>query len=186
MKNVYMTKTAYSMICGLCIALSAAVQTVFSSFGADCALYLSVLICTVCCPLRYGICCALICPVISMMCAGSPAVVLLPAGAAKCLIFVLITRFLLGKFSTGRIFSDLYISLVPAVCVAQITGAVISSAIFCGDVNSAVMFAATEIIAAIPETVILLAILPATVEMLRTLDITDERLFSGKNKIKTD
>jgi len=182
MKNAYVTKTAYSMICALCIAFSAAVQTAFSSFGANCAVYFSVLICAVCCPLSYGILCAVICPIFSMMCAASPSAVLIPGGIAKCLVFVLLSRFILRNFSSGKIFGDMYVSLVPSVCIGQIADAVVCSAIFCGDINSAIMFAVARLAAAIPEIVILLAIIPGTVAMLRASGFADAKLFTEYSK----
>lgn len=177
MKNADLKKTEYSMICALCIAISAAVQTAFSSFGSNCAVYFSVLLCAVCCPLKYGILCAIICPLFAMMTAGEPTVVLLPAGIVKCLSFVLLSRLLLSKFNTGKIFKDLYICLVPSVCIGQCISGLICGTVFCGDADSLILFVVEELIAAIPEIIFLLAIVPGTVSLLNILGISDNRLF---------
>lgn len=166
------------MLCALCAALSAAVQFVFSGFKPYCTIYFSIFICTVCCPMKYGIFCAVLCPLISMMTAGNPAAVLLPAGIAKCLVFSFLSRLMFVRFRTGKLFNDMYICLVPAVCAGQITGAVINSAIFCGDANSAVMFAVEQMIAAIPESLVLLAIAPGTVSLLNSLGIVEKHIKS--------
>ena len=171
-----MTKTEYSMICALCIALSAAVQIFFASFGANCAVYFSVLICAVCCPLKYGVLCAVMCPLTAMMTLGSPAAALLPAGVSKCLLFVLFSRLMLGKFSTGNTFNDVFICLLPSVCLGQVTGAMVNAAIFCEYSTSYVAFVVAELIAAIPQIIILLAVLPGVISLLRTMGIVEARV----------
>lgn len=171
------------MLCALCIALSAAVQLVFSGFGADGAVYFSVFICAVCCPVKYGVFCSVLCPMISMMAAGSPAAVLVPAGIAKCLVFLLISRFLLERVRTGKPLTDLYICLIPSVCVGQIVGALISSAIFCRDSRAAILFVFENLLAAIPEMFFLLAAAPGTVLLLKSLGIVEEKpLTDRKNE----
>ena len=175
MKNAALTKTAYSMLCALCVALSAAVQLVFPGFGTGRALAFSVFLCAVCCPLRYGVFCALLCPVVAMMTAASPSAALLPGNMAECLVFVLLLRLLFGWVHTGRLLTDLYISLVPAVSLGKIVGAVISAAIFCGDGNSMLLFVLHSLIAAVPEITVLLALTPGAVKLLKSLGLTEEK-----------
>lgn len=169
-----MTKTEYSMLCALCIALSAAVQLAFSDFGADCACYFAVFICAACCPLNYGILAAVLCPLVSLMTVGNPAAVLYPAGAVKCLVFLFLSKFLFRRINTGKLLTNLYICLVPSVCTGQIVDAVISTAIFCGDVNSAVAFALEKLIASLPGIIVLFAVTPGTVMLLKNLGIIEE------------
>ena len=180
MKNSVMTKTAYSMLCALCIAGSAAVQLVFPNFGANAGAYFAVFLCAVCCPLKYGVLCATVCPAISMMTAGSPAAVLIPAEMAGCLVFLLLSRLLLGSIHTGRLFADLYICLVPAACVGQIVGALISSTIFCGERNAAILYVLEHLIAALPAIAVLLAVTPGAVLLLKSLGMTESTMLSNK------
>lgn len=176
MNDSAMTKTAYSMLCALCIAVSAAVQLVFPNFGANGSVFFAVFLCAVCCPLKYGVFCAIVCPVISMMTAGSPAAVLVPAKMAGGLVFLLLSRLLLGRIHTGRLFADLYICLVPSVCIGQIIGALISSTIFCGERNAVILYVLESLITAIPAIAVLLAVAPGTVLLLKSLGMTESKI----------
>ena len=162
------------MLCALCIALSAAVQFVFPGFGADCALYFAVFLCAACCPLHYGILCALLCPLVSMMAVAAPAAVLYPAGSAKCLAFLFLSKLLLRRIHTEKLLRDLYICLVPSVCAGQVIDALICAALFCGDIYSAIVFISERLIASIPKIALLLAVTPGTVMLLKNLGIVEE------------
>ena len=97
------------MICALCIAASAALQTVFAPLGTNCAVYLSVLICAMCCPLEYGVCCAVILPVITLIESQIPTAALLPAEIGKCLVFAVSSKLLLEKIKKGAMYDRLYL-----------------------------------------------------------------------------
>lgn len=176
MENANLKKTTYSMICALCIAASAVLQLAFSALGTNCALYLSVLICAMCCPVEYGVCTAVISPFIALLEAGSPAAVLLPAEIGKCLVFVITFRFLLGRIRTQALYDRLYACLVPAVCMGQIAGGLICAAMFSGNYNSAIMFVAAKLVAAIPEIVVLFALLTGTIPLLKTAGLLEAGL----------
>lgn len=169
------------MICALCIAASAALQTVFAPLGTNCAVYLSVLICAMCCPLEYGVCCAVILPVITLIESQIPTAALLPAEIGKCLVFVVSSKLLLEKIKKGAMYDRLYLCLVVSVCVGQAAGGLLCAALLCSSLNSAIMFVVEELVSAIPEIIALFALLSGIVPVLKIAGVLEEELFDAKS-----
>ena len=166
------------MICAVCVAASAAMQPGFSLLGMNCAVYLSSLVCAMCCPLEYGVFCGIISPVIALIEAGSPAAALLPGEIGKCLVFVLCSKLLLMKIKSNAPYDKLYLCLILSVCIGQIAGGLISAALLCSGLNSIAVFVMTELVAAIPEIITLFALLTGIIPLLKTLGLLDESLFA--------
>ncbi len=178
MENANLKKTEYSVICAVCVATSAAMQPGFSLLGMNCAVYLSALVCAMCCPLEYGVFCGVISPVIAMIEAGSPTPALLPGEIGKCFAFVLCSKLLFAKVKSKTPYDKLYLCLILSVCVGQISGGLISAALLCRGLNSIAVFVMTELVAAIPEIITLFALLTGIVPILKTLGLLDESLFA--------
>ena len=164
------------MICAVCVAASAAMQPGLSLLGMNCAVYLSPLVCAMCCPIEYGVFCAIISPVIALIEAGSPAA-LLPGEIGKCLVFVLCSKLLFAKIKSGVPYDKLYLCLILSVCIGQITGGLISAALLCSGLNSIAVFVMTELVTAIPEIITLFALLTGIVPILKTLGLLDESIL---------
>lgn len=170
------------MICAVCVAASAAMQPGFSLLGMNCAVYLSSLVCAMCCPLEYGVFCGIISPVIALIEAGSPAAALLPGEIGKCLVFVLCSKLLLAKIKSGAPYDKLYLCLILSVCIGQIAGGLISAALLCTGLNSIAVFVMTELVTAIPEMITLFALLTGIIPLLKALGLLDESILAGNQK----
>ena len=170
------------MICALCIAVSAVLQTVFASLETNCAFYLSVLICTMCCPIEYGVFCAVILPLVALIESEIPAAALLPAEIGKCLVFAVSSKLLLEKIKKGAMYDRLYLCLVVSVCIGQAVGGLLCAALLCSSLNSAIMFVVEELVSAIPEIIALFALLAGIVPVLKTAGVLEQGLFDRNSK----
>ena len=160
-------------VCAICIALCYVLPVAFHSFGLGSVLsplHIPVLLCGLICGAFYGAFCGIAGPILSSVLSGMPPAMALASMIPELLVYGLVCGLLMKVIRTGKLFADLYLSLVPAMILGRIVGG-IAKALFItimatGEAFSIGIWAASYFVGSFPGIVCHLVLIPALVAVL--------------------
>ena len=120
-----MSTVKKATITAFCIALCRVLAMAFHAFGLGMAfspMHLPVLLCGLLCGWPYGAFCGLAGPVVSFLLSGMPGVPQLVHMVPELMTYGLVTGVLYARLRTGRLYADLYLSLLPAMVLGRVVG----------------------------------------------------------------
>lgn len=114
-------------LCAACIALCYVLPIAFHSVGLGSVLsplHLPVLLCGIVCGGGYGLFCGLAGPLLSSVLSGMPGPMGLVTMVPELMTYGLVTGLSMKYIRTGRVITDLYISLGSAMVLGRIVGGI--------------------------------------------------------------
>ena len=134
-----MSQVKRAMITAVCIALCVVLPMAFHSIqnaGAIfCPMHIPVLLCGLLVGWPYGLLCGLAGPLLSSLLTGMPAMGYLPCMMVELGAYGLLCGLFMKFVRTGKIYADLYISLVGGLLIGRVAGKLFSGSmgnwIFC-------------------------------------------------------
>ena len=179
-----MTSTKKLCISAACIALCYALPVAFHAVGLGTALspmHLPVLLCGLLCGWSYGAVCGIVGPVLSSLLTGMPGAVMLIHMVPELCVYGLCAGLLMKWVHTGRLYLDLYLSLVPAMLLGRIAGGVARALFYLSTAQpySLSMWAGAYLVGTTPAAVLQLALLPTLVVVLTKSGLVPDRGRGG-------
>ena len=164
-----------AMCVALCIVLPMAFHAIPNAGSVYTPMHIPVLICGLVCGWAYGLACGVLGPVLSWLLTGMPALTSLPQMIAELAVYGVVSGLLMKFVRTGRLYADLYVSLVAAMLAGRVVAAVLSALIFVRGEASIAFYATTYFVAAFPGIVIQLALIPTIVVALEKANLIPAR-----------
>lgn len=173
-----------SIICSMCIALCIVMPIAFHTFGSGdilCPMHIPVFICGLICGWPYGLICGLTGPIISCALTSMPTVASLPAMAVELMAYGVISGILSKFVHTGKIYIDLYISLITGIVCGRILSGIVNALIFTGGNYSIAIWVSAYVVTSLPGTIIQLILIPSLIVILTNAHMIPRR-YPARNK----
>lgn len=182
-----MSKMSYAKrICigAACIALCVVLPMAFHAFPDGGSVFLPmhipVLLCGMLCGWPYGFICGLLGPALSSLLTGMPPAAYLPPMMIECAVYGASVGVMLKAVYTGRIYIDLYASLIVAMLLGRVVSGIAKALIFTPGL-SLTAWATASFVTALPGIAIQLVLIPILVHSLSRARLIPERYPKGTN-----
>lgn len=158
-------------LCAVCIALCVVLPPAFHMLALGSVLspmHIPVLLCGLACGWPYGAFCGLAGPLAAHLINGAPAAAKLVSMVPELVVYGLACGLLMKLIHTGKLYADLYCTLIPAMLLGRIAGGV-AQALFLtsgGQPYSLALWAGVYLVKAVPGIILHLALIPALVVLL--------------------
>ena len=120
----------------------------------------SGLICGLACGWQYGMICGVSGVFLSSILTGMPPVAILPSMMVELAVYGLVTGILMKVIKTGKVYVDLYISLVVAMIVGRVVYGCVSAILLTNGGTSIVMWATVKFVTGLPGILLQLVLVP--------------------------
>ena len=126
-------------------------------------MHLPVLLCGLIAGWPFGLLCGLAGPLLSSLLTGMPATAYLPVMMMELALYGLLTGLFMQLIHTGKVYADLYISLVISLLAGRVLAGIARALIFAPGSYSISAWATGYFITCLPGLVIQLALVPTVV-----------------------
>jgi uncharacterized membrane protein len=93
-------------------------------------MHIPVLLCGLICGPVSGFLCGLTGPLLSSVLTGMPGAPILPAMTAECAVYGLVSGLMMRRMETGKLRTDLYISLITAMLLGRVAGGAVAAVLY--------------------------------------------------------
>lgn len=162
MKNDRIVKLVTAAVCiALCVILPLAFHLFPDGGTLFSPMHLPVLVCGIVCGWQYGLACGIIGPLLSFLITGRPGPAYLPSMMVELALYGLITGLMMKLIHTGKLASDLYISLLTAMLAGRIVTGILRALVFAPGAFTVKMWATGYFVSSFPGIVLQLILVPA-------------------------
>ena len=174
-----MTATKKSIITAVCIALCVVLPLAFHAIPQGgsiyCPMHIPVLLCGLVCGWPFGLLCGAAGPALSAAMTGMPPVAYLPSMIVELAVYGAISGLMMNAAKTGKLYPDLYISLVAAMLCGRVVGGLANAVIFSRGDYSMAAWATGYFVTGLPGIIIQLALIPSIVVALEKSNLIPAR-----------
>lgn len=168
-----------SILCAVCIALCVvlpmALHAIPNAGSIFSPMHIPVLLCGLICGWPLGLLCGIAGPLLSSLFTGMPPVAMLPPMIVELAVYGIVTGLLMRLIRTGRLFPDLYISLVTAMLLGRVVAGAARALLFAAGEYSMAAWTTSYFVTALPGIVIQLVLIPAVYFALEKARIIPKR-----------
>ncbi len=173
-----MTNTKKMVLCAVCIALCVVVPMAFHAIPNAGTVFLPmhipVLLCGMLCGWPYGGICGLLGPLVSSLTTQMPPAAVLPGMMVECCVYGAVAGALMKHIRTGKLYPDLYLSLIPAMLAGRIVSGIAKALIFAPG-TSLTAWATVSFVTGLPGIVIQLLLIPTVLYALMRAKLVPNR-----------
>ncbi len=173
-----MTNTKKMVLCAVCIALCVVVPMAFHAIPNGGTVFLPmhipVLLCGMLCGWPLGGVCGLLGPLLSSLITQMPPAAALPGMMVECCVYGAVAGFLMDRIRTGKLYLDLYLSLVPAMLAGRVISGIAKALIFAPG-TSLTGWATVSFVTGLPGIAIQLLLIPAILYALTRAGLIPRR-----------
>lgn len=167
----YLSHVCRSVITAMCMALCVVLPIAFHAIpdagSIFSPMHIPVLLCGLICGPVYGTVCGIAGPLLSSALFQMPPMAYLPPMMVECAVYGLCTGILMRFVRTGRLYGDLYISLISAMLLGRAVAGAARALIFAPGVYSFAMWATGYFVTSLPGIAIHLIFVPTLVVALQ-------------------
>ena len=167
--------TVTAMCLALCVVLPIAFHMIPDGGSLFSPIHIPVLICGLACGPLWGLVCGIIGPVLSSFITGLPPAAYLPPMMVELAAYGLITGGMMKIVRTGKLYPDLYISLVTAMVLGRVLAGLAKGFIFARGAFTIGLWATSYFLGSIPGIIVHLIVVPAL-----TLALMKAKLIKGR------
>lgn len=176
-------KTTIAALCAaLCVVLPMAFHVIPNAGTVLLPMHLPVLLCGLICGWHYGLICGILGTVLSSVLTGMPPAAFLPAMIVELGVYGSIAGLMTERVHTGRLFADLYISLITAMIAGRIIYGIANALIFAPGTSLAA-WATACFVTALPGITLQLIVLPTIVVALTKAGLIPSRYPAEKRGV---
>ncbi len=176
MRFSYVKKAIITAACiALCVVLPMAFHAIPNAGSIISPMHIPVLLCGLICGWAFGLLCGLAGPLVASLITGMPPMAYLPPMMVELAVYGLLTGILMQWIRTGKIYADLYISLIAAMLVGRVVAGAAKALIFAGGNFTMAMWISSYFVTAWPGIVIQLALIPSIVFALEKAKLIPKR-----------
>ena len=162
MSNV--KKSIITAVClALCVVLPQAFHAIPNAGSTYLPMHIPVFLCGLICSWPFGLLCGIAGPVLSSLITGMPVAAYLPTMIVELAFYGLLSGLLMRFIRTGKIYPDLYISLVLAMVIGRVFSGVARALIFSPGAYSVAAWATSYFVTALPGIIIQLVLIPTII-----------------------
>ena len=165
--------TAVSL--ALCVVLPMAFHAVPNGGKVMLPMHIPVLLCGLICDAPYGAVCGLLGPLLSSVLTGMPVAAMTPSMMVECAAYGLVAGLLLHFVRTGKVYGDLYISLLGAMLVGRLVSGATKALFFMAGKYTMQAWIAASFVTALPGILLQLAVVPSIVYYLMRAGLIPQR-----------
>ena len=158
----------------LCIVVPMAFHAVPNAGTIFLPMHIPVLLCGMLCGWPFGLICGLLGPLLSSVITSMPPAAMLPGMMVECAVYGAVSGLMLKYVRTGKIYADLYISLVPAMLAGRVISGIAKALIFAPGTTLA-GWATVSFVTGLPGIVIQLLLIPAILFALEKARLIPKR-----------
>lgn len=160
----HVKKSIITAVCiALCVVLPMAFHSIPNAGSIFLPMHIPVLLCGLICGWPFGLTCGIAGPILSGLITGMPPVAYLPAMAVELAVYGAVTGIIMRLMHTGKLYADLYISLLLALLAGRIVSGIAKALIFSAGSYSMTVWVASSFVTALPGLVIQLLFLPSII-----------------------
>ena len=154
-------KLVLTAVCSaLCVIVPMAFHAIPNAGQVFLPMHIPVLLCGMLCSWPYGLACGLIGPALSSLITGMPLPAVLPGMLVECAVYGCASGVLLRYIRTGKLYADLYLSLVPAMLLGRVISGIVKGLILTPGLSLSA-WATASFVTALPGIAIQLVLVPA-------------------------
>ena len=154
-------KLVLTAVCSaLCVIVPMAFHAIPNAGQVFLPMHIPVLLCGMLCSWPYGLACGLIGPALSSLITGMPLPAVLPGMLVECAVYGCASGVLLRYVRTGKLYADLYLSLVPAMLLGRVISGIVKALILTPGLSLSA-WATASFVTALPGIAIQLVLVPA-------------------------
>ena len=158
-------KMVLTAVCAaLCVVVPMAFHAVPNGGSIFLPMHIPVLVCGILCGWPFGLVCGLIGPFLSSF-TGMPPLAVLPGMMVECAVYGAAAGLMMKLVRTGRLYADLYISLIAAMLAGRIVSGIAKALIFAPGTSLAA-WAAASFVTGLPGILVQLLLIPSLVYAL--------------------
>ena len=162
-QNLVKNLVTTAMCIALCVVLPMAFHMIPNAGSVISPMHIPVLVCGLVCGWQYGLVCGLVGPLLSSILTGMPPIAILPAMMVELAVYGICTGIMIKLVNTGKLYADLYISLIVAMLAGRIIGGLSRALIFARGEYSIKAWATGYFVTSLPGIIIQLIFIPAIV-----------------------
>lgn len=164
------TSVRKSVLTAVMVALCVVLPGAFHSVGLGSTfapMHIPVLMCGLLCGSGYGLACGLVGPVLSSLITGMPGPTVIVSMVPELMTYGFVTGLLMRKVRTGKLYADLYISLITAMVVGRVVAGIVKALFFMGGEGySFALWISGHFVTSMPGIVCHLLVIPLLVSTL--------------------
>ena len=158
-------KIVLTAVCAaLCVVVPMAFHAVPNGGSIFLPMHIPVLVCGILCGWPFGLVCGLIGPFLSSF-TGMPPLAVLPGMMVECAVYGAAAGLMMKLVRTGRLYADLFISLIAAMLAGRIVSGIAKALIFAPG-TSLEAWAAASFVTGLPGILVQLLLIPSLVYAL--------------------
>ena len=157
-------KSIITAVClALCVVLPQAFHAIPNAGSTYLPMHIPVLLCGLICGWPFGLLCGLAGPALSTLFTGMPPVAYLPPMLVECAVYGLMAGLMMKVIRTGKIYVDLYASLIIAMLSGRIVAGLAKALIFAKGNITMGAWATSYFVTSLPGILIQIVLIPTIV-----------------------
>lgn len=166
----------FTALCtALCVVLPLAFHAIPNAGSILSPIHIPVLLCGLICGPVWGMACGIAGPLLSSVITSMPPMAYLPPMLVECAVYGLCAGLMMRFVRTGRLYADLYISLLTSMLVGRVLAGAARALIFAAGEYSFSVWATAYFVTSLPGIVIHLALIPSLVVALQAARLIEPR-----------
>lgn len=175
MKLSYSKRLVLTAVCAaLCVILPMAFHSIPGGGNVFLPMHIPVLLCGLMCSWPYGLICGLLGPLLSSLITQMPPIAYLPSMMIECAVYGCVTGIMMRLVRTGKLYADLYLSMVTAMVLGRCVAGLAKALIFAPG-TPIFAWVTTSLVEGIPGIVIQLLLIPTLVFALIRAKLLPQR-----------
>ena len=167
--------TVLTAVCAaLCVVVPMAFHAIPNAGSIFLPMHIPVLLCGMLCGWPFGFIAGMLGPLLSRLTTGMPPAAMLPGMMVECAVYGAISGLVLKYVHTGKLYADLYISLIPAMLAGRVISGIAKALIFAPDTTLA-GWATVSFVTGLPGIAIQLILIPAILFALEKARLVPKR-----------
>lgn len=164
-----------AMCMAMCVVLPWAFHVIPNAGNIFSPIHIPVLLCGLICGPVYGMLCGIAGPFLSSVITQMPPAAYLPPMLLECAVYGLLAGLMMRCVRTGRLYGDLYVSLLTAMLAGRIAAGAARALIFAAGEYSFKAWATGYFVTALPGIAVHLLLIPAVVAALQAARLIPRR-----------
>ncbi|UUX34729.1 ECF transporter S component [Fundicoccus culcitae] len=159
----------------LCVVLPMAFHAIENGGRIFSPMHIPVLLCGLICGWPYGLLTGIAGPLLSSLFTGMPPMAILPQMMVELATYGVVAGLMMEYVHTGKVFADLYISLITALIAGRVVAGLTGALIFSRGSITMASWVTSYFVTAFPGIVLHLAVIPPIVYMLMKANLIPNR-----------
>lgn len=157
-----LNKFTITAVCvALCIILPIALHGIPNAGTLFSPMHIPALLCGIICGWPYGLLCGLVGPLLSSLLTSMPPMAKLPFMMIELAVYGVVCGLLMKGFRSGKIWIDLYASLLIAMLSGRIIAGIVRAFFLAGESYSWSIWATSYFVSCLPGIIVQLILIPA-------------------------